>query len=45
MPYKRVGTVIYVQRNRHWKVLRRHKTVDEAKKHLIALQINVGKHK
>ncbi len=41
MPYKRVGNGVYVLKGGRWILLKRHKTVAEAKSHLAALNINV----
>ena len=41
MPYKRIGRTVYVKRGKVWRKLKTHRTVREAKKHLIALNINV----
>ncbi len=41
MPYKRLGQKIMVKKRGRWQLLKWHKTVALAEKHLIALKINV----
>jgi len=41
MPYKRSGKTVYVKRGGRWVVLKSHPTVNKARKHLAALNINV----
>lgn len=43
MPYKRDGRTIYKLQNGKWVVVKVHDSVEEAKKHLAALNINVMK--
>jgi hypothetical protein len=44
MPYKVIGSTVYVKRNGRWQQLHRHANHGEAIAHLTALNINV-KHK
>lgn len=41
MPYKRVGRKVLVKRGKRWIVLKTHRSVTAATKHLQALNINV----
>ena len=41
MPYRRRGTTIYVKKGNRWQKMKTHPTVAKAKKHQMALNINV----
>ena len=41
MPYKAVGKNVMVKKHGKWRLLKKHKTVEEARKHALALTINV----
>lgn len=42
MPYKIIGTSVYVKREGRWELLAEHPTVAAARKHLAALYANVS---
>lgn len=44
MPYKREGESVFVHRKGRWVLLKKHATVEQAKKHLAAIHINVRPH-
>jgi len=44
MPYKREGDGVFVHKRGRWLLLKKHASVEAAKKHLAALHINVMPH-